>query len=86
MTKTPPRTKNARICVVCGARVINPNSKTVTCDALCGAAKRAKRTRAAQMDYELKNPRPEDERYEYCTGCGMFVSQCQCWDPVNGVN
>lgn len=38
-----PKTK--RPCVICGARVRNPNQKVKTCDHICTAARKLKVTR-----------------------------------------
>lgn len=72
-----------RLCVVCGARVINHNPRTVTCDEVCTAAKKAGRTRVEQIAWEMQQP---VEQSPTCAGCGFFTSQCQCWDSVNGIN
>jgi hypothetical protein len=73
-----------RQCVICGARVRNQNPKTTTCDETCTAARNAGRTRLEQIRWELANPNV-DENPPCCETCGMFTSQCQCWDAVNGI-
>lgn len=73
-----------RLCVICGARVRNQNPKTTTCDETCTAARNAGRTRIEQIRWELANPNV-DENPPCCETCGMFTSQCQCWDAVNGI-
>lgn len=75
-----------RRCVLCGAKVHNQNPRTNTCDEICTRAKHAGRTRQQQIVFEQEKPPFEDERYEYCPGCGFFTSQCQCWDPVNQIS
>lgn len=76
---------SARSCVICGARVRNQNPKTTTCDETCTAARNAGRTRVEQIQWELANPNV-NENPPCCETCGMFTSQCQCWDAVNGVD
>lgn len=71
-----------RRCVICGARVRNQNPKTTTCDETCTAARNAGRTRTEQIRWELANP---NEDSPCCETCGMFTSECQCWDAVNGI-
>jgi hypothetical protein len=75
-----------RVCVVCGARVRNQNPKTKTCDSICTAARKAGRNRSTQIAWELKHPTTMDVALEFCPGCGMYVSQCQCWDAVNHIS
>lgn len=74
---------SARRCVICGARVRNQNPKTTTCDEVCTGAKRTGRTRQEQLKWEMEHA---EANIECCDGCGMFTSQCQCWDAVNGIN
>ena len=38
--------------MVCGARVVNQNPKTVTCDPICTKAHHAGRTRQEQIEIE----------------------------------
>lgn len=73
-----------RLCVVCGARVINMNPRTVTCDSICTAARHIGRTRERQIKWEMNHP-PRRMGND-CPGCGNIGSQCDCWDPVNGIN
>ena len=58
MTPTPSLAMANKLglvtCVVCGARVRNRNPKTVTCDSICTAARKAHRTRGAQIAQEMK--------------------------------
>lgn len=35
-----------------------------------------------QETEEMLRP-PPFEREDYCGGCGMLRSQCDCWDSVN---
>lgn len=74
----------AKKCVVCGARVRNQNPRTTTCDAICTAARNNGKTREQQVAWELEHPSEQDDAGTYCRGCGMYSSQCQCWDTVNG--
>ena len=53
VAKWPPR-----LCVVCGARVTNTNPKVSTCDAVCGRARRAGRTRAQQHAADMAEDGP----------------------------
>lgn len=73
-----------RVCVVCGAKVRNQNPKTKTCDSVCTAARANVKTRPEQLKWEMEHPREDD--HEYCRGCGMISSQCQCWDAINQIN
>ena len=49
-----------RPCVICGARVVNTNPKTNTCDSICTRAKHAGRTRQEQIEYEMDIDGHED--------------------------
>lgn len=80
-----------RRCVICGAMVRNPNPKTVTCDPVCTRARNNQRSRTEQLHWEIERAEEyeDDQRFlpeEFCGGCGMLRSQCDCWDPVNGGN
>lgn len=46
---------NEKRCVVCGAKVTGPYPSK-TCDRTCGRARRDKRTRQAQIAYEMELP------------------------------
>ncbi len=50
-----------KTCVICGASVQYRN--TNTCDTICNAAKKAKRTRAEQMRWEVEHPSDRDMAY-----------------------
>jgi hypothetical protein len=54
--------KSVRLCVVCGAKVRNQNPKTVTCDPVCTAARKAGRTRPEQLRYEMDQHGWEPEK------------------------
>ena len=47
-------------CLVCGAKVINHNPMTVTCDPVCTRARKAGRTRVEQTTWEVAQPEDPD--------------------------
>ena len=48
--------RSVRLCVMCGAKVINHNPKTQTCQPLCTRARYNNRTMQQQLEYELAHP------------------------------
>jgi hypothetical protein len=72
-----------RLCEVCGARVTNINPAVTTCDTICTRARNVGWSRERQLRYESRHKEPM-EKADYCPGCGMIRSQCDCWDSVNG--
>ena len=67
--------KPVRKCAVCGARVKNRNSKTVTCDPVCTKAYHAGRTRQEQIELENAQPVPERDG----TGCPRCGCPTKSW-------
>lgn len=71
-TEAPVKTKNKRICIICGARVKNQNPKTVTCSPICTA-----------KYHKLESSKSV---YNYCADCGIAIhdDMVYCERCLNG--
>lgn len=67
-------------CIICGAKVWNPNPKTATCDPICTRARNSERTRDEQIRWEIENLKYEPQ-VEICIECSLPINEdgeCGC--------